>query len=461
MKNVNKIASINILSTAILQGINFFTIPLFTRMLGTEQYGIYSVFNSWALVLTCIMGLNVGSSLGAGKYEFKEKYYEFRSSILLFGSLISIGIIGIALMFNEIILFFWGYNMTLLVLLLGFSFARFIVNFMQIAFVYEKKAEMNFVVSILLSLSTVVLSFFFITKFTDNDKYLGRIYGTTIPYIIIAIAIWIALYAKDVSWIKKEYCRFGFIMGAPIVFHGLSQNVLSQSDRIMMQNMSISNSEIGIYSLFNTFVAVMTTILTALNNSWCPFYYDDLDTQNLRQLKYRSRNYIELFTVLVIGFLMLSREVSYILASEEYWSGIDVIPVLTLAIYFTFMYQFPVNFEFFCKKSKIIAAGTVCTAIFNIVLNALLIPKWGMYGAAIATAFSYFGLFVAHYMIVNHIKGDKYHLKSVIFIPYFVAVVFAVILFYICSDMVILRWGIGAVVGAFELYKIKRRRSIF
>ena len=71
-KSANKIVTLNILSTILLQGIAFFTVPIFTRMLGADQYGAYSVFFSWVGILTSLMGLGVPSTLAAGRYEFKD-----------------------------------------------------------------------------------------------------------------------------------------------------------------------------------------------------------------------------------------------------------------------------------------------------------------------------------------------------------------------------------------------------
>lgn len=64
-KSVNKITILNIISTFMLQGIAFVTTPIFTRLLGTEQFGMYSLFNSWVLILTCLMGFSVNSSIGS------------------------------------------------------------------------------------------------------------------------------------------------------------------------------------------------------------------------------------------------------------------------------------------------------------------------------------------------------------------------------------------------------------
>ena len=101
-KSVNQITILNLLSIIITQGIVFFTIPLFTRMLGTEQYGIYSVFNSWVAIMTCIMGLGSVAVIGSGKYHFKEMYYEFRSSVLLYGTIVSLIIIFLLLVLRPI-----------------------------------------------------------------------------------------------------------------------------------------------------------------------------------------------------------------------------------------------------------------------------------------------------------------------------------------------------------------------
>lgn len=461
MKSVNKTTVLNICSTVLLQGISLFTIPVFTKILGADQYGAYSVFNSWVSILTCVMGAGVGSSLGTGWYEFKDKYYSFRSSILLLGTVISAIIMVMIGIFIKPLSVYFGYSYGLIFILLISALGHFVVSFVQGACIYEKKAELNFAVSTILSLSTVALSLILIPRFDAESRFLGRVYGTAIPYTIAAMIMWVLIFIKKPSGLHKNYCRYGLRIGVPIIFHMLSQNILSQSDRVMMQKFNISNSEIGIYSLFYTLVAVTSTILSALNNSWCPFYYDDLDSKDWKKLKHKCRNFIELFTVLIVGFLLLSREVSYLLADSEYWEGINVIPILAVSVFFTFMYQFPVNFEFFYRKTQIIAIGTVGAAIINIILNAIMIPGWGMYGAAMATMLSYGILFIAHYIIVTHMKEEKYHLKAVEFMPAIVIICITTVLFYWLKEYWLLRWLLGIAIGIYELRKMIKRKTVF
>lgn len=461
MKSINKITALNIGSTVLLQGIAFFTTPIFTRVLGSEQFGIYAVFHSWVSILTCVMGGGVSNTLGTGRYQFKESYYEFRSSILLFGTVISLGLISIILLLIVPVSRILNYNILMILLVVLSALGQYVVNFVQNAYIYEKKAELNFILSVTLSITTVVLSLILIPLFTSENKYKGRILGTCIPYIIIAIILWCTTFKKKATGLHRKYCRYGLSVGVPVVFHTLAHNVLTQSDRVMMRHMNVTNSEIGIYSLYYNFIAVMSTILNALNTSWCPFYYDDVDSKNWNALETKCRNYIEIFTVLTVGFLLLSREVSYVLANSEFWDGISIIPVLVLAVYFTFMYQFPVNFEFFYRKTKTIALGTFGAAILNIILNMIMIPIWGMYGAAAATTLSYGALFVLHFFIVTNMKETKYHLKLKVFIPGLIMTCCGILLFYILKRQWYVRWGVGAVIGIYELQKIINRKSIF
>lgn len=459
--SVNRITILNIISTFLLQGIAFLTTPIFTRLLGTSQFGTYSLFNSWVLILTCLMGFSIHSSVGTGLYTFKERYVSFRNSILLSSSVICVIEVLLVSLCGHFLSDVTGFSVEIVIIIAVTSFAHYVVNFAQGCFIYEKKAGRNLILSVSLSVISVLFSIFLIYRFPTGTRYLGRIYGTVITYFVIAVIAWLVLFLEKPTGFYKEYLKYGITVGFPIVFHSLSQQVLGQSDRVMMRTFGIATAQIGIYSLFYTLSSVLSTVLNALNNSWCPFYYDDISEGKWDVLNKKSKNYIELFTVLAVGFLLLSREVSYLMADESYWSGIKTIPILTFAVYFTFMYQFPVNFEFFHKKTKIIALGTIGAGILNIILNAFMIPVWGMYGAALATAISYLALFFAHYFIVKHMREHIFHLEITMFIPGLVGMLLGTVLFYVLGPWWYVRWGLGIAIGSFELYRIYKRKSIF
>ncbi len=460
-KNVNFITFITLFSTALVQGISFLTLPIFTRLLGTSQYGIYSLFSSYVSIFTCFLGLSMSSAIGTGMYEFKKEYINFRNSNLVCTTLISIIQILIIIIFRNLISKIINLDSIIIIFICIAAFGHYIMMYCQLALTYEKRATLNFVVSLLYSILSVAISLLLIIKLPNNERYIGRILGVTISYVVSSALIWFIFFNEKRIGISRKFTKFGLRIGIPIIFHSLSLNILIQSDRVMMQYYGIGMDFIGIYSTFYTLCTILTILSSSLNNSWTPFYYDDLTEKKYVEINNKSKNYIELFTILCLGFLLLSREISYIITDKSYWAGINVIPFLVISSYFIYLYQFPVNYEFFYKKTKYIAFGTIIAAIINIILNKFLISKFGMYGAAVATSISYMLLFIAHYIIVSNIKENKYHLRFKTFIPSILSIFIGVLAFYLLKDLWIIRWGLGFIIGGYELYKIYKRKSIF
>lgn len=461
-KGENSQTFFNILSTIISSGIAFITMPIFTRLLGTEQYGLYSIYHAWLTILLCFMGLNVQAGLGTGFYKYKDKYYEFRSSTLIEGTVFSILLMAVLLLLYPIIKPVFGYSLGIFVVLLFNAFANFVTNMASSGWVYEKQAFRNMIMSSLLLISTSALSIVLLIKWKSNAPlFYGRVFGVAAPYIIIGLIVWIVLFKEKPCGFRKEYWKYSLLFGLPMVFHLLSHQVLGQSDRLMMQWFHVPSSEIGIYSFFYSFVAILTTILNALNTSWCPFLYDDLNKKLYDKINVRIKHYVQIFTVLCVGFLLVSREVMRIFANSAYWSGASLVPILVIVVYFTFFYQFGVNYEFFNEKPIYVAIGTIIAAISNIILNYVMIPIWGMYGAAIATLISYFVLALMHTIVVKVWKLEKYPLSYKPVIIGLGIVLVGCGVYYYLAEMIVIRWLLAIVLGIYLIVSVYRRKQIF
>lgn len=457
----NKIAIINIISTFILQGIAFLTIPIFFGMLGKEQFGDYSICYSWITILSCVMGLCINSSISTGHLDFNKEYYKFRSSIFSFGLFVSIILVVLGILIKGILADFFGYEERIVILVLLGALGQYVLSFVESANIYEKKAWQNLLVSLSLSLSTVILSIVLIKRAEDGFLYVARLKGIVIPYMTISIICGLLIIRRGKTFFNKEYCKYGVKLGIPIVFHLLAGNILSQSDRVMMKKFDVPTGDIGIYSLFYSLSTVLAIVLTSLNNAWCPFYYDDVRDSKINIIKAKSKNYIELFTVIAVGFILLCREVGLLMGGKEGSSGLDILPILVFVVYFTFMYQFPVNYEFYNKKTYLITIATVTSGVINIILNAIMIPLWGYWGAAIATAISYIWLFVIHFVFVKVFISKEFHTKVSDFTPGIVVLLIASVGFYLLADYWVIRWSLGFLLGVVELIRIYKRKSIF
>lgn len=456
----NRTVILNVISTFFIQGVTFLTTPIFSRWLGTEQFGLYSTYISWVKVFSVIFGFSVVEGLATGRYKFKDEYYKFRSSVLLLGSIICLFLCVCIFSLKDDISHIIGFDANMVVLMSIAATFTFVINFSNSAFIYEKKPHYNMIISAIITLSSIGLQMILLYV-SPIEKYISMSYGYAIPYVLIGIIVWGFLFFKSPAKLNAVYAKYALYLGIPIVFHLLSQTILSQSDRVMMKSMGISASEIGIYSLYYTLVLVLGIVLNALNASWAPYYYDLLNEKKYDELDVKCKNYIELFSILTIGFILVCREIGYIMGDESYWSGIELVPLLVIGVYFTFMYQFAVNFEFFYRKNYLIAIGTVIGAGINIVLNVVLIPKWGMIGASFATVISYGIMFIIHFIFVKFVLKEWFHLKMKYFIPFIMAIIFTMFLFYYLEKMWYIRWTVGFVIGLFELRRMVKRKNIF
>ncbi len=460
-KNQNAIISLNVASTIILQGLTFFTTPVFSRMLGTENYGIASLCYTWAIITATIFGLKTESTLSVARIDFlEEQHIRYQSSVLSLSVLFFVICIAGAAVFSNRLAELMDLPVILIYLITIQAFGIFCTNFINAKFVCEFKAGKNFLLSTAFSLFNIILSFILIQLTPSDINYLGRVWGQAIAYLLFALVICSFIFRKGKTFINKEYYRYCLPLALPMIFHSLSNILLNHSDKLMLQMMT-STSNVGIYSLACSFSGVISTIWNALNNSWVAFYYELSKEKLYKETKRRAQNYIELFTVLATGFVLLGTEVYHIYSHRMYWAGTNLIPLFAVGYYLVFMYSFPVNFEFYHKRSKTIAAGTIGAAVCNIVLNYFMIKQWGMAGAAAATVIAHGMQFGFHHIIARYVIRKDYPFDLKMFTPYFVIFLIVSIL---CSYGEVswkFRWGAGILIGIFEITRMLKRHSIF
>ena len=62
--------------TFILKGVNFFTIPIFTRLLSTEDYGVVTIYSTWSAIFAIIVGIGINSTVGSARANLEVDEYK-------------------------------------------------------------------------------------------------------------------------------------------------------------------------------------------------------------------------------------------------------------------------------------------------------------------------------------------------------------------------------------------------
>jgi len=444
----------------ILEGVAFFTAPIFTRVLSISDYGRVSIYTTWCSLLSLFIGLQVSGSIANAKIEYsEEKLSSYMSSVM------SISLASFTLFFALTSAFykplarFINIRADLVFLLVVQSFASFCVDFYNSKLIQYKQADKSMYLMTAVSLLSVALSLVFVFTL-PCEKYISKIYGSAIPIIGIGIFLCAYVLVKGKVFFNSEYWKFCLQITLPLIFHGAGHLLLGQSDRIMLQKM-VGESETGIYSIAVAVSNVMVTIFGSFNNVWVPYYYEYKKKGDVQTILMRSKNYMLNIAMLFASFLLVVPEVFRILVPETYWqTGLKVIPVLTMAAFFRYLYLFPVNHEFYNRNTKLVALGTFLSALINIVLNFIFIKRFSSLGAAAATCVSTVLLFLFHLVIAGRVvKNYEYpptfYLRGLMI----VAITFAV--YFLLTDFWLARWGMAVCVGAVLGGRIFKRRSLF
>ena len=299
------------------------------------------------------------------------------------------------------------------------------------------------------------------TRFQIPD-YMGRVLGIAIPYILCGVFAMVVVLSKGNPFYQwRKYLRFCLPICLPLIIHGISQIMLSQTDKIMLQKLARDISAVGIYGFIVTFVHVLNAIYTALNNTWVPIYYEYTKQGRHEEIQKRARRYADFFTMLIVGFILVSPEFVRFFADSKYWDGITLIPIVTISVFMLFMYSFAVNYEIYREKTRIIAIGTASAALCNIILNSLLIPRFSMMGAAVATAASYIALYLFHEFYAKRLQDSEYQFSKSFFWRDYLFVAVASLLFHLTPELWIIRWAAAVAVGCWIIYTTVKKKSIF
>lgn len=451
-----------LIGTLFNKGIGFITVPIFTRILTVEDYGIVTTYNSWVSILMVFMSLALYMSVRLSFIDYKEKTNDFLSTILLFtmiyGSIISLIVYAVAL----IVPMEMSSIVVLLCMLqsLGSALIEDISQFLMMKYRYRFRT----MIMVLPNLISTIVAIYIIKYIISTGLYLGRIVPTSLITFLIGLGLSIFFLLKGKIALNKEYLSFGLKVSLPLVLHGIALNILSQSDRTMI-TMIRNITETGIYGLIYNFSMIATVITTAFEGIWVPFFIRKMNDKRYADIDAMVTKYIELMTIAMIGMTLMGTEVVKLLATEPYWEGITIIPPIVLSNYLIFIYSLYVNVEHYYKKTIFISINTIIAAFSNIIMNYFFITWWGYVGAAYSTLISYGISLVLHYIYARRLNNKIISLKKIA-LPT-VVLVGIVIIFYMFMNWWIIRWCVafGSVVvlalkeKEFLMSLIGRRRN--
>ncbi len=379
------------------------SISVYTRYLSTEEYALYSLVMTVVWLASALLVDWLRMSLvrfwNMKKYT-KQLLIGSISSIVNLIMLVSLAIFSITLYIvnqyytipNEIMIA--GFVLFFMQSL--FNLNMKIKNSLLKAKEYAMINSFRAIISISIGIVLVVLGF-------------GPI--SIILALLLAYAILILFTSKDI-WkyytemtLDRKLMKSLFIYGLPVAMATTLQVFSSTVDRFLIVQLE-SLSAAGIYSVAGNLIgSSLSMLLSSLSVAAYPIVLKALEEGNKALLEEKLKQYASVFMgfalASVAGLIMVAPNLLSLLVGKEFLQGsLEVFPWLAISELFFATQAFYFAMAFQIKKNTVQLMWIMLViTIVNVVLNIILIPIYGILGAAIATMLSSLvGLVLTYYV---------------------------------------------------------------
>lgn len=399
-------ASFWFLICAFLQkGISMITTPIFTRLLSTQEYGQYSVFNSWLSIVTILVSLNLSAGVFTqGLVKFEADRASFASAIQGLETFLNciwtiIYLVG-RRFWNDFLGLTTVQVLSMLVMIWTTSVFCFWADTKRVEYKYKSLV----VITLIVSIAKPIVGIFLVIN--ANDKVTARILGLALVELIGYSGMFFLQMRKGKLFFSQKYWKYALAFNLPLIPHYLSQVVLNSADRIMISNM-VGDSEAGIYSLAYSLSSIMLLFNNSLMQTLSPWIYKKIKGRKINEISTVAYLSLTLIAIVNLLLILVAPEAVAIFAPKAYHTAIWTIPPVAMSVYFMFCYDLFAKFAFYYEKTKLIMCASVIGAVLNIVLNYIFINAFGYVAAGYTTLVCYVIYSVAHYNLMN-IICEKY-----------------------------------------------------
>jgi O-antigen/teichoic acid export membrane protein len=373
--------------------VGFFMIPFYTHYLTPADYGTLELLDLSLMLITLVLTMWLNASVVRQYNDFAEPKDRNQavSTVLTFAFVIGVIVTAVgnwlsrplsALILNTPDLYFY-------VRLEAWSFLLSTVNVVCLSYLRARQRSTLVVgtglVNLFLSLG---LNIYFIA--IRHSGLVGVLYSSLISSAVVTVP----LAVQTVRQVKLSFSygklRGIVAFGAPLIITSVAAFTVNFSDRFFLRHFA-TISTVGIYALGYKFGFMLSLLVVQpFDMIWQARIYDIAKQERSGEIFARIFEYY--CFILVTAALLLSigiKELLTVIAAPSFHSAYKIVPIVALAYIFQGMNRFFVAGTYIAKQTVHLGVVGLTSGGANIGLNLLLIPRYGIFGAAWATAISF------------------------------------------------------------------------
>lgn len=217
----------------------------------------------------------------------------------------------------------------------------------------------------------------------------GALLGNAVPSVGVLLLL-LPEYRRIVGAAPSQtLLRQMLAFGLPFFPVLLSGWLIDASDRYLLE-LFRSREEVGFYSLAYRIVQVMQLAVAAFSMGWAPLRYRIYAREDAREIYRRLTTYYVLAAgLLSVAIAVFAGAIIAVVSPPSYAPAASVVPLLVLAYAMQGLYYLMVTGMGVTKQTMPMVWISGAAVVLNIGINLLLVPAWGMKGAALTTVLAY------------------------------------------------------------------------
>lgn len=375
-----------IIGCKIIKAILTLFVTMYTaRYLGPSNYGLISYAASIIVFVTPIMKLGFDSIL---VHEIVERPEEEGKIIgtSIFSSLISSFFCILAVI---VFVLFVNANETDTLIVCGLYSLLLIFQAVEnIQYWFQAKLLSKYP-SIAMLVSYIIVTVFQFFLLTTNKSVFWFALSYSVDYCIIAILL-LLIYRKKgkqkIVFCKNEFKRM-FVISRHYIVSSMMVTIFAQTDKIMLKLM-IDNTSVGYYSAALTCAQMTAFVFAAIIDSARPSIFEGKKiNKDIFYNRLRYLYFIIIYFSLIVSLVMtiFAPIIISILYGNDYSDSVLALQIIVWFTTFSYLGTIRNIWILAEKKQKYLWIINLSGAIFNILLNLILIPQYKIYGAAFAS----------------------------------------------------------------------------
>jgi len=395
-----KNSSVVFIMLILAAGLGYIFRLILARTLSIEEFGLFFAIFAFLNMLYGFKSMGVGAAFIRFVGEYKEKKnYEKIKALVIYFFLIQLIIFGLI----SIILFSFSKYLTLnyfktskallpfIILNVAFFFSIFVSTFRGFFQAYQK-TEYYSSIEFIQTLAAIIITLILL-KF--GFDFLAPPYAYLFSFVLVSF-LYFFLFLKVFPFFKTRFIldlpilKKLIAFSVPIIIGAIASSVISSEDTVLLTYFR-SLKEVALYSVAMPTVNMMRYIPKALSVVIFPIS-TQLYLKNVKRLSAAlTQMYKYLFILMVpLAFLIFSfsKEILNIFFGKNFADAAICMSILSLAMIFNTIYIVNQNILIGTDKPKVYVKALFIEAIISTLLDLILIPRYGIYGAAVTALIS-------------------------------------------------------------------------